>query len=68
MRGYRFKDDYPVVRQLAEASTLWSWCARFVWCGLKGKMALGDAHPYLALFYLLHVFFWQTGQIPYIST
>ncbi len=21
-------------------------------CGLKGKMALGDAHPYLALFYL----------------
>ena len=22
------------------------------WCGLKGKMALGDAHPYLALFYL----------------
>lgn len=23
-----------------------------LWCGLKGKMALGDAHPYLALFYL----------------
>ena len=21
--------------------------------GLKGKMALGDAHPYLALFYLV---------------
>ena len=25
---------------------------RFAWGGLKGKIALGDAHPYLALFYL----------------
>lgn len=24
--------------------------------GLKGKMALGDAHPYLALFYLSKFF------------
>lgn len=28
------------------------WLVCFLWCGLKGKMRLGDAHPYLGVFYL----------------
>ena len=46
-----FKDDYPVVIR-SGVNHRGVWFERFVWCGLKGKMALGDAHPYLALFYL----------------
>ena len=48
----------PVQRRLSSSDFIrhhpsWSLgLACFVWGGLKGKMAPGDAHPYLALFYL----------------
>ena len=55
-----FKSDYSVVVYHAPAFHRVS-LACFAWGGLKGQIALGDAHPYLALFDWENLFIIQTS-------